>query len=84
MGFLSPSTTELTDSAVNKLHNGEALTAKDAARKAVVGRGITAQADLARRTREVLQEMQRRSTAAKKAKAAAEKTAAQITAYLNR
>lgn len=84
MGFLSPSTTELADSASNKLRDGEALTAKDAARKAVIGRGITAQADLARRTREVLQEMQRRSSAARKAKQAAAKTAARITEYLNR
>lgn len=68
MGFLSPSTTELADSAASKLRDGEALTIPDAARKAVIGRGITARADLARRTREVLKEMQRRSAAAAKAK----------------
>ncbi len=84
MGFLNPTTKELADSAVSKLRAGEAITAPDAARKAVIGRGITARADLARRTREVLQEMQRRSTAARKAKKAASQVADKIAERINR
>ncbi len=84
MGFLNPTTKELADSAVSKLREGEAITAPDAARKAVVGRGITAKADLARRTREVLQEMQRRSSVVRKAKKSATKIAEKIAERTNR
>lgn len=84
MGFLSPTTTELADSAANKLCTGEALTVSAAVRKAVVGRGITARADLARRTREVLQEMKRRSDVAKKAKKSAAQTADKIAERVSR
>ncbi|MEX0913189.1 MAG: hypothetical protein WDZ56_01520 [Candidatus Paceibacterota bacterium] len=84
MGFLVPSTDELTDSAISKFRTGEATTIPIAVRKAVEGRGITAKADLGRRTREVLREMQRRSAAAKRAKKAAEETAKKIAEYLNK
>ena len=84
MGFLHPTTEELSDSAASKLHLGEALTPKDAARKAVVGRGSTARADLAKRTREVLQEMQRRSATTRKANNLAKKTAEKIAERVNR
>lgn len=68
MGFLSPSTEELADSVMRKRESGEATTIPVAIRKAIVGRGITAAADLKRRTREVAVELQRRSTAKKLAK----------------
>lgn len=67
MGFLVPSTDELADSAMNKLRKGEATTVPVAVRKAIRGHGITAAADLKRRTKEVLREMQRRSTTTKNA-----------------
>jgi|GEM_PF-4500553 len=68
MSLLSPTTKELADSAIKKLASGQSTFIADAIRKSVLGCGITNQADVKRRTREVAKELQRRSVNAKVAK----------------
>ncbi len=68
MGFLNPTTEELADSAIEKLHSGEATSVVDAARKARLGRGLDV---TPARVREITAELGRRSQRAVKARRAA-------------
>jgi hypothetical protein len=58
---------ELAASARQKKHSGQATTWPDAARKAVIGKGITAPNDVKRLTRQVLVELSRYGAAVRRA-----------------
>jgi hypothetical protein len=64
MGFLAPTTEELADNAMEKLRSGQAVSIVDAARKARLAHGLTANTG---KIREITAELGRRSRAVQKA-----------------
>ena len=75
MTFLAPTTDELADNAMQKLHSGDAVNIVDAARKARLAYGLKADPS---KVREITAELGRRSQRATKARKDAATQAAKI------
>jgi hypothetical protein len=75
---------KLADSALNKLHHGEATSIADAARKAVVGSGISNKSEVSKFSREVHKEIGRRGGLANAGKKRSAELAQKISEKISR